>query len=377
MASVSPLFLFAGGGTGGHLFPGLAVAAALRQLDPATRIQFVGSERSLEKSLVVQHGYDHRTLPSEPLTQAWRRPWSFAWRNWRAYRVARKWLGAEPPAAVIGLGGFASAPLVLAASRLGIPSVLLEQNSIPGRSTRWLSRFANVVCLAYPYSVNLFKPNVQTRLTGNPLREEIAVLASIQRFETPPPTLLILGGSQGAQPLNSAVVEMLQTQPTLLPGWHIVHQTGAAQSQSVQQAYQRLEIPNEVAPFFHNMAERYQAATLVISRAGATTLAELACAGAPAVLVPYPQSADNHQWHNAKALSDAGAAVLCEQRLTAAETAGELSVILRDLSQAPSRRADMSESMRSLALPDATNRVVEVIKQVIAGSGDSKMGHGA
>lgn len=373
MASVSPRFLFAGGGTGGHLFPGLAVATALRQRDPTTRIQFVGSERSLEKSLVIQHGHEHRTLPSEPLTQAWRRPWSFAWRNWRAYRVARKWLHAEPPDAVIGLGGFASAPLVLAASRLGIPSVLLEQNSIPGRSTRWLSRFANVVCLAYPDSVNLFKPTVQTRLTGNPLREEIAALASIERFETPPATLLILGGSQGAQPLNSAVVEMLQTQPDLLSGWHVVHQTGAAQSGSVQQAYRQLEISNEVAPFFHDMAERYQAATLVISRAGATTLAELACAGVPAILVPYPQSADNHQWHNAKALSDAGAAVLCEQRQTPAQSAEDLAAIVRELSQAPSKRADMSESMRSLALPDATNRVVEVIMEVIAGSADSSI----
>src|SRR5690349_15832126 len=138
MASSSPLFLFAGGGTGGHLFPGLAVAEALIAREPQARIQFVGSERSLERVLVIQHGFDHRTLPSEPLNQLWRKPWSFGWRNWRAYRTARKWLEQDRPAAVVGLGGFASAPVVLAASRMKIPTLLLEQNSIPGRSTRWL-----------------------------------------------------------------------------------------------------------------------------------------------------------------------------------------------------------------------------------------------
>ncbi len=364
MASTSPLFLFAGGGTGGHLFPGLAVAAALQIRQPTARIQFVGSERSLERALVIQHGYDHRTLPSEPLTQLWRRPWSFALRNWRAYRIAREWLQAERPAAVIGLGGFASAPIVLAAHRLGVPSVLLEQNSIPGKSTRWLSRWASVVCLAYPQSVAHFNCRVQTRLTGNPLREEIAALAGHERFETSPPTLLILGGSQGAQPLNAAVVAMFQSQPDLLPGWRIVHQTGAAQSNSVQQSYQSLALSTDVAPFFHDMQERYAAATIVISRAGATTLAELACAGVPAILIPYPQSADNHQWHNAEAFAEAGAAMTCEQTATPQQTAINLARQVVALAQAPSRRADMSEAMHCLAQPNATAQVVDAVLQV-------------
>ncbi len=365
MASSSPLFLFAGGGTGGHLFPGLSVAEVLRGRDPGVRIQFVGSERSLERALVIQHGYDHRTLPSEPLTQLWRKPWSFIERNWRAYGIAREWLQQDRPRAVIGLGGFASAPVVMAAYRLGIPALLLEQNAIPGRSTRWLSRWARVVCLAYPQSVAYFHRRVETHLTGNPIRAEIAALARVERIESQPPTLLILGGSQGAQALNAAVIEMWKSQPQLFAGWNVVHQTGVAQCAAVQQEYHALPRAAEVAPFFYDMDQRYQAANLIISRAGATTLAELACVGVPAILVPYPSAADNHQWHNAQAFEEAGAARTCLQQATPQETARELLKQLAGVADAPQRRAEMSEAMRSLAQPAATQQVIAALDQAV------------
>ncbi len=366
MASPSPLFLFAGGGTGGHLFPGLSVAEALRARDPAVRVEFVGSERSLERALVIQHGYDHRTLPSEPLTQLWRKPWSFFWRNWRAYGMAREWLKQDRPTAVIGLGGFASAPIVLAAYRLGIPALLLEQNAIPGRATRWLSRFARIVCLSYPQSVTYFHRRVETRLTGNPIRAEIAALARLERVESEPPTVLILGGSQGAQALNAAVIEMWKLQPQFFAGWNIVHQTGVAQCAAVQQEYQALNRSAEVAPFFYDMDQRYRAATLIISRAGATTLAELACTGVPAVLVPYPSAADNHQWFNAQAFEEAGAGRTCLQKENSQATARELIQQLTGVADNPQKRAEMSEAMRSLAQPDATEQVIEVLDQAVA-----------
>jgi UDP-N-acetylglucosamine--N-acetylmuramyl-(pentapeptide) pyrophosphoryl-undecaprenol N-acetylglucosamine transferase len=371
MASTSPLFLFAGGGTGGHLFPGLSIAQTLRRRDAGIRIQFVGSERSLERALVIQHGYDHRTLPSEPLNQLWRKPWSFGWRNWRAFSMAYEWLQQDRPSAVIGLGGFASAPIVMAANRLGIPALLLEQNAIPGRSTRWLSRWARVVCLSYPQSVAYFNRRIETRLTGNPIRAEIAALATVKRVEATPPTVLILGGSQGAQALNAAVIEMWKMQPPFFAGWNVIHQTGVAQCAAVQQSYQALQRPAEVAPFFHDMDQRYQSAQLIISRAGATTLAELACTGVPAVLVPYPSAADNHQWHNAQAFEEAGAARTCLQRATPQETARELIKQLTGIADDPARRAEMSEAMRSLAQPSATEQVVEALHQVIARSGSA------
>lgn len=369
MASSSPLFLFAGGGTGGHLFPGLSVAEALRGRDSRVRIQFVGSERSLERALVIQHGYDHRTLPSEPLTHLWRKPWSFLWRNWRAYRMARQWLQQDRPAAVIGLGGFASAPVVMAAHRLGIPTLLLEQNAIPGRSTRWLSRWARVVCLSYPQSVAYFHDRVETRLTGNPIRAEIAALAGLERVESDPPTLLILGGSQGAQALNAAVIEMWKLDPQLFAGWNVIHQTGVAQCAAVQQEYQALSRSADIAPFFHDMDRRYLAANLVISRAGATTLAELACAGIPAILVPYPSAADNHQWHNAQAFEEAGAARTCLQQATPQETARELLKQLTGVADDKQRRAEMSEATRSLGQPSATEQVIEALMQAVAKNG--------
>lgn len=362
----SPLYYFAGGGTGGHLFPGLAVAGAIRARDPQSRIVFVGSERSIEHDLVARHGFEHLGLSSEPLTRLKRNPLAFFWRNWRAYRSAIRLLKREVPVAVIGLGGFASAPLILAAHRLKIPGILLEQNSIPGRSTRWLSRWANAVCLSYAESASYFHARVIKHLTGNPVRAEIVQLRKNATHARPeskprPPSLLVLGGSQGAQPLNEAFLWLVEADPQRLAGWQIVHQTGAAQQVMVHDRYRELGIEAEVAAFLPDMAERYQTATLVISRAGATTLAELACAGLPAVLVPYPHAADDHQWHNAKAFESAGAAVLALQGASAEQTGRILREHLTQILTHPGKLSSMSQCMAEMAQPNATESVLEVL----------------
>lgn len=366
----SRLYYFAGGGTGGHLFPGLAVATEIRVREPDARIVFIGSERSLEQDLVTRHGFEHLGLPSEPLTRLWRNPLAFLCGNWRAYRAAKRLIRKERPTAVVGLGGFASAPIVLAAHRFGVPPLLLEQNSIPGRSTRWLSRWANAVCLSYPASAAYFTPRVKTRLTGNPVRTQIVELAT--RFDAPkedalgghPPTLLVLGGSQGAQPLNEALLWLLEREPQLLTGWRIVHQTGTAQHSVIQHRYQELGIEAEVVAFIQDITERYRAATLVVSRAGATTLAELACAGLPAVLVPYPLAADNHQWHNARTFEIAGAASIVLQGATAEATGQVLLDGLRPPLAKPELLQSMSQAMRGLAHPRATDSVLGVLREM-------------
>jgi UDP-N-acetylglucosamine--N-acetylmuramyl-(pentapeptide) pyrophosphoryl-undecaprenol N-acetylglucosamine transferase len=368
------LYYFAGGGTGGHLFPGLAVAAALRARNPDARIVFIGSERSIEHDLVARHGFEHLGLSSEPLTRLKRNPIAFFWRNWRAYRTAKQLVRNESPTAVIGLGGFASAPVVLAANRTRVPVLLLEQNSIPGRSTRWLSRWASCVCLSYPESAAHFPVRVATRLTGNPVREQIARLQQPANLQTAgasnkPRSLLILGGSQGAQPLNEGFLKLLTSQPQLLAGWNIVHQTGVAQESAVRARYQELGIPAEVAAFLPDMAERYQAATLVISRAGATTLAELACAGLPAILVPYPFAADNHQWHNATAFEIAGAAKIALQGVGPDATAIVLLKCLQEILGQPDAIQQMSNSMLKMAQPNATEAVLQLLSEVTGNSG--------
>ena len=187
----------------------------------------------------------------------------------------------------------------------------------------------------------------------------------MQRIEAAPPSVLILGGSQGAQGLNAAILEMWKLQPQFFAGWNVVHQTGVAQCPAVQHEYQMLARPAEVAPFFYDMDQRYQAATLIISRAGATTLAELACTGVPAILVPYPSAADNHQWYNAQAFEEAGAARTCLQKETPIETARELIQQLTGVADDQQRRAEMSEAMRSLAQPKATQQVIEALDQAI------------
>ena len=374
-------YYFAGGGTGGHLFPGLAVADALRTADTECNIVFVGSERSLESGLVTKQGYEHRSLPAEPLSSLKKNPISFFWRNWTAYRLAKAMLRKNRPAAVIGLGGFASAPLVLAASRMSIPTVLLEQNSIPGKSTRWLSRWAKVVCLSYDGSARYFSQRRRLKLTGNPVRNEITQLFSTARTgdegklestsdRRSGKTLLVLGGSQGAQPLNDAIIRLLQSRPTLLADWQIVHQTGVSKYAEIQRQYDRLGVRAEVAAFLPDMAVRYRQASLVISRAGATTLAELACAGIPALLVPYPHTAENHQWHNARTFELAGAAEIVHQGAVPEHTASVLGDHLQRLLHPESPGSSthlerMSQAMRTLARPEATQEVLRVIHELV------------
>lgn len=372
-------YLFAGGGTGGHLTPGLAVAAELQAGHTDCRVVFVGSDRAVEQRLVEDAGYEHRVLPVESLAALRRNSIRFLWRNYRAYWQAKKLLRTEQPRAVIGLGGFASVPLVLAASRNGVPTLVLEQNIIPGRANRALSRGVDAVCLTFEESKSWFNANCPTVVTGNPVRPEIAALATVGRVADPAnvearsatcPTkdvLLILGGSQGAAGVNDAVAHLLRSTPDIWRAARIVHQAGTVQSDSLRAAYAETGLDYLVEPFFTDMAERYRAATLVISRAGATTLAELACAGCPSVLVPYPHAADNHQWHNAEHFRKAGAARLVEQSPDPSETARQLAAIVTELLSDRGKLAAMRRAMRSLARPDAARNVVQVLQTVTEG----------
>jgi UDP-N-acetylglucosamine--N-acetylmuramyl-(pentapeptide) pyrophosphoryl-undecaprenol N-acetylglucosamine transferase len=363
-------YFFAGGGTGGHLTPGLAVAAELRNNDPGCRIVFVGSERPLEKRLVAAEGHDHVVLSVESSATLLRRPIRFAWRNWRAYGGARSLIDSEKPRAVIGLGGFASVPTVLAATRRMLPTLILEQNAIPGCATRILARRVAAVCTAFEKTVPLLKTRLRVENTGNPVRAAIAALCQSQpdRAASAQPTLLVLGGSQGAESLNDAVVAMLLKQLPQLAGWRIVHQTGAAHCDQVAAAYRAAAIDHVVRPFFDDLSDWYSRATLVVSRAGATTLAELACAGCAAILLPYPHAADNHQLANAQVYEAAGAAVVVPHGQNTSETAGWLATAISVISADRSRQSTMRQAMRQLARPDAARQVVAVLQSLMAGS---------
>ncbi len=359
-------YIFAGGGTGGHLFPGIAVAMELARRESGSRLLFVGSERELERAVLSRHGFEHRTLPVESLRELTRCPWRFVARNWAAWKSARRLLKIESPAAVIGLGGYASAPVVWAASRVGCPVVLLEQNVIPGRTTRWLSRRATLVCSSFDEAIAHLPHGIAVEVTGNPVREEIAHFAERPADSTQrTPELLILGGSQGADSLNEAVLLAMSRLRDDLSGWRVVHQAGPRQVELLRREYAALLIEAIVEPFFDDMLARYSAATLVVSRAGATTLAELACCGLPMILLPFKHSADDHQRANALAYQNRGAALCIEHRDTAEQTASELIAPLCRLLRDERQREAMGSAARSASRPDATQRVAEQILKIV------------
>lgn len=368
--STAATYIFAGGGTGGHLFPGIAVAEELLRRDVGTRVLFAGSERSLEREIVDQHGFEHAPLPSMPSSSWKRNPIRFAWNNWQAFRAARELLKSRAPSAVIGLGGFASAPVVVAAHRAQVPVVLLEQNVVPGRATRWLSRGADLVCVSFEKTVAKIPRSSRVIVTGNPVRSAIAALAEESTADSRTrgdiePTLLVLGGSQGSQALNAAVLTTVGVLQDKFRGWRIIHQTGAHDAASTVRNYRDLGIAARVEPFLNDMVDCYRDASLAVARAGATTLAELACAGCPAILVPYLGAIGDHQTLNARAYESVEAAAVVQQSRDPQMTARALIGAIERILSHQQRLAQMRTAMRSKALPHAAGAVVDAILKLV------------
>ena len=348
------------------MFPGIAVARELQQLDPGADILFVGSDKELEQSILARLNLRHRSLPVESLRLLSRHPFRFVLRNWQAWRIARQWIREVRPAVVVGLGGYASAPIVWAAARARIPAILLEQNVIPGRTTRWLARSARLVCTSFSEASRNFPRGTTIEVTGNPIRREISSLFG-SHFENDPKELLVLGGSQGADRLNDAVLGAVTRLRNEFSGWRIVHQSGPRQVESLRAAYRALNLNCRVEPFFDDMAARYQSASLVISRAGATTLAELMACGLPMILLPYPQAADDHQRANAIALRDQGAAVIVEHQSNPEETTNDLATQLHRFLADSKLRQQLGNAAHRMATPNAALIVARQISSIANG----------
>jgi UDP-N-acetylglucosamine--N-acetylmuramyl-(pentapeptide) pyrophosphoryl-undecaprenol N-acetylglucosamine transferase len=359
--------VFAGGGTGGHLFPGIAVAAALKERGVAARCLFVGSTRSVERQIVSHYGFEHVGLPVESSSVLWRSPVRFANRLWKSARAARELLPECNASIVVGLGGFACVPVAWAARACRIPLVLLEQNAIPGRATSWLCRRADLTCLGFSEAVHRLPHGAQPIVTGNPVRSEIAKLAAAPSTSDGGRTLLILGGSQGSLALNEAFLACVERWPQEFAGWRIVHQTGRRDAEQVRHRYVALGIDACVAPFFDDLVEHFRQAGLAVARAGALTLSELACAGVPAVLVPYRRAVRNHQRLNAYAFEHVGAARVVRQSGDGEATAANLHEQLTPLLTNDSLRCRMARAIRSLARPDAASLVAEQVIRSLSG----------
>jgi len=350
--------IIAGGGTGGHLFPGLAVAETLAGR-VRCQVVFVGSTRGIETRVVPEHGYRLRTLPVRALRGQGALGFVASVSRLPA-SVASAWgiVGAVRPDLLIGVGGYASGPAVLAAWGRRIPTVLLEQNAHPGLTNRTLGRFADRICVAFPESARYF-PRRRTIETGNPVRAPRGAARSAGggRF-----SILLFGGSAGARRLNEIGVEAMARVARSGSPPRILHQTGESDVDSVRRRYAERDIEADVRPFIDDMGAAYAAADLVICRAGATTLAELTTLGKPAILVPYPHAVDDHQRKNAQSLVARGAALMILDRELSADN---LSRAVEELRAEPRRLAAMAEAARALGRPDAAERVVEVCLELV------------
>ena len=347
----------AGGGTGGHLYPGLAVAQAV-VVAPGASVQFVGSAFGIEATAVPQAGFPFAPLVIRGLRGRGARgalecSWQLPLACLRAWRL----LGAFQPDLVLGLGGYGSVPVVLAAWARRVPSVLLEQNAHPGMANRMLAHLARRVCTTFAESAPFF-PAGKCVHTGNPVRRLACPLQPAPEHFT----IFVFGGSQGARTINRATVAAAAILRERVPNIRLIHQTGAADVEWVREGYRAARIDAEVHPFIHDMARAYACADLVVCRAGATTLAELTMLGKPAILVPYPFAADDHQRANAEVLVRAGAAAM----ILDADLSGEgLAEHIHGLSRARDRLAAMAAAARALAVPEATERVVEVCRRTV------------
>lgn len=380
-AAAPPRVVLTGGGTGGHIYPALAIAAELRRLVPEVDILYVGSVDGLEARLVPGEGLPYRAVPAAGVIR--KSPLAAARglvQLLRGVVAARRVLAGFRPDVVVGTGGYVSFPVVFAAVRARVPVLIQEQNVVPGVANRWVGRWADVVAVPHAEVARWFPRARRIEVTGNPVRPEVLAadrdaararlgLAGCRRV------VLVVSGSRGARTVNEAMAGAL---PEWLgrPEWGLLWITGNAYHAEVSAAARRAGYDPDRHPhvrivaYAHDMADMLAAADLVVARAGAITLAELAARGLPAVLVPSPNVTHDHQRQNARLVERAGAAVVVEDADCDARTLGGA---IRSLLADEARLAAMAAASRTLARPDAARRLAELVLE-LAGSGPGRSG---
>lgn len=353
--------LIAGGKTGGHLFPGIAVAQALKAANPLAEILFVGTDAPFEVTTLKRYGFDHASIAARPIKGG------SLFSKFKSISVILVSLIQSfiilirfKPDYVLGVGGFSSFAVVVAAWILRIPRAIQEQNSIPGITNRILSRFANTIFTSFETTRGMDQ-NPKTRYVGNPMRRnpQANPATSDLKKKTCPETftILVTGGSQGAASINQAFIQAIQLMDNL-DGIDIIHQTGLAQEKQIQEIYGTLKVHSTVQAFFHDMPALQSTASLVITRAGAGTISELSAKGVACILVPFPHAADDHQTFNAKIMADKGAAILISDK----DLTGQLlKETIQELMANPEKLKEMGMALKQLAMPDADKIIARSI----------------
>ncbi|MFZ3212931.1 MAG: undecaprenyldiphospho-muramoylpentapeptide beta-N-acetylglucosaminyltransferase [Terriglobales bacterium] len=341
--------VLAGGGTGGHVIPALAIAHELHELYSA-EVMFIGTSRGIENRLVPAAGFELRLVEVGALKKV-----SLARRVAtmtalpKAIFRSRKILSEFRPDVVIGVGGYASGPAMLAAAISRIPTLAFEPNVVPGLANRIMAPIVSSAAVHFEETRRYFR---RCQVTGVPVRRAFFNLPP--KPAGSPPTLLVFGGSQGAHAINEAVMHALAALSEQVPGIQLVHQTGERDYNDAQAAYLRSRAHAEVFPFIEDMPAMFARADLIVCRSGASTVAEVTAAGKPAIFIPFPHAADDHQLRNAEALERAGAAVLiAEKDLSSERLVAAVCELLCD----PARLARMSEGSRKLSHPDAACQI--------------------
>lgn len=349
--------ILAGGGTGGHVIPALAIAHELQKRYNA-EVLFIGTARGIENRLVPAAGFPLRLVQVGALNKvSLKTRLKTLFDLPRAVWDARRILAEFRPDIVIGVGGYASGPAMLAAILKGTPTLAFEPNVVPGFANRMVARWVSGAAVHFEETARYFR---NAEVTGVPVREAFFRIVG-HATANANPTLLVFGGSQGANAINQAMIQCLPELVKQIPNIHIIHQTGERGYNDAQAAYQKAGLPAEVAPFITDMPAVFARADLLLCRSGASTVAEITAAGKPAVFVPFPLAADDHQRVNAQALERAGAAVVAEEtKLERVWLADTIAALLGD----PARLQRMSAAARSLAHPNAARDIAEMAARI-------------
>jgi len=361
--------LISGGGTGGHIFPALSIADAIRKKYPDSEVLFVGADNRMEMKRVPAVGYEIIGLPVAGFDR--RRLWrnvKVLFKLWKSMRMARRVVRDFNPDIAIGVGGYASGPTLKAAQKAGVPTLLQEQNSYPGVTNKLLAKNAAAICVAYP-GLEKFFPADKIVMTGNPVRSAILnpgvskdKAREILGFKADTPLVLVTGGSLGARTLNDAMIGAMLDGNMRRAPFQVLWQCGGADAERCRAVTEgRLPDNIKLTDFISNMAEAYCAADLVVARAGAGTISELELLGKPAILVPSPNVAEDHQRHNAEALAMRGAADMVLDADAGKKLWDDIDTIVNN----PETLALMSSNISAMALRNSAERIVEEVEKVV------------
>jgi UDP-N-acetylglucosamine--N-acetylmuramyl-(pentapeptide) pyrophosphoryl-undecaprenol N-acetylglucosamine transferase len=368
--------LMAGGGTGGHLFPGIAVAQALRALLPDARPLFLCTQREIDRVILESTGFEFIPQPIVPPVKSIGGLLKF-WKSWRETKdLVRKILHERRPIAALGLGGYAAGVAIREAAGKKVPSALINPDVIPGKANQFLMKRAKAVCCQFASTANhvAAAERSKLRITGCPIREDIRTLPpreeASRRLQLDPRlmTLAVTGASLGAKTVNEAVLTMFEG--VALRGWQVLHLAGREHADAVRAGYRELadngtSVAAQVIDFTPAMADVWAVTDLAVSRSGASSCAELTACGIPSILLPYPFHRDMHQRLNAKELSDAGAAALVDDEMDRRKNADKLRPVLESLLYDAGKRRAMAQAAKKLGHPDAAQNVARVLMQII------------